>query len=55
MKRRILRGAGRNLSSPTMKTTDELFEPSKRPKFNLVFEQEENIVLEEIINTEAMG
>ena len=38
-----------------METTDELFEPSKRPKLNPMSEQEENIASEEITNTEEMG
>ena len=41
-------------SSSSMETTDELMEPSKRPKLNPVFEQEDNIASEEIIDTEAM-
>ena len=42
-------------SSSAMETIDELFEPSKRPKLNLVFEQEENIASVEITDTETMG
>lgn len=38
-----------------METTDELFEPSERPKLNSISEQEENIASEEIIDTDAMG
>ena len=41
-------------SSSAMETTDELMEPSKRPKLNPVLEQEDNIAADEIIDTEAM-
>jgi len=42
-------------SSLAMETNDELFDPSKRPKLNPVFEHEESIALEEITDTETMG
>lgn len=38
-----------------METTEEPFEPSRRPKLNPVSEQEEKVASEEIIDTKAMG
>jgi len=41
-------------SSSAMEIIDELMQPSKRPKLNPIFEWEDNIASEEIIDTEAM-
>lgn len=46
---------GEEASSSAKETTEELFEPSKRPKLNPVSEQEENIASEEITDTVVMG
>lgn len=42
-------------SISAMETIDEQFKLNKRPKLNLVSEQEENIASEDIIDTKAMG
>lgn len=52
---RNLKGNQEEGSSYAMETTDEYFELRKRPKLNLVSQQEENIESVEITDTKTMG
>ena len=46
--------SGDEASGSAMETTDELMDPRKRHKLNPIFEREDNIASEEIIDTEEM-